>query len=1231
MKNSTARAAIVLLILFFLTGYSLPQERHKSEANADIVEYTNQDGLPSNNFSNIIQTKDGYIWISGVEGTYRFDGYEFEEVGKEYGVPQMQNIYYDTTTNIIYFASPQKFISFDGKNFKVYGEKEGYKINGLPGQVVQFIKADGKGRIWIGSETPYVDKKFNGGLTMFDKGTFTVYDSTQFPLDNAKSFVETPYGDLIFTSDGHNTQTREGSYIALFKNGVFTKVDESLGITIQGAGLFSQATFSAVDENGNTWIACTGIFALNSVKGSAGVIMYDGTKFHQYTDFMQNFETGQIPVQVYFSKKLGQLYLTTGYLKGKLFSPGNKSVYVFDNGRWKPSGIMEKINKIKNLKTGGVIQDFRCSSIFFINADKYFPESLVLSSSNNNSTQSSKYPNQFYAFKNNSWSKYEAFNGVPLTGIKNGEIVSSSKGFGIYYPNYSKMLTTKDGLLQQQGGISNMYTDKNGNVWISYSYTDIPPYASTFDVGQNVWDGKRLRSLTKKDGLPSNTTFNVSEDSYGRIWIPTSKGLAYARAIVNSSGDQIFKISRAPTSRGGDYNTTTVFETKNRDLYAWQNYVRPVSADLVAADFYLARFDGKKFDEIKSPFDPSDNAKKYQLFDLKEDNEGRLWLFGIFSDDLKNITSARSKIRIYNGKDWSKPPASWNIPDEQLHYVGDLKNGMYFLTVGGFYVFNGNKFINLSDSVNATADYRLLRGASVAGTKTDIQADNRLYIRLRNRGLVIFDGTNLKFYTKKDGLPSTNISNPIVDGKGNVFFSNPTGALEVTGDQFQTFPDDENIVSGGPYVVIKDGYGNLVELYNGVGLYINKIDQKTYPMKISSVWVNEKPSYYTFPADLSYSQNSFVFNYSALNFKDPDQTNYEHYLSGYDKGWSRPSDLAFAEYQNLPSGKYDLKVRGITSNGARTNVASFSFVVNPPWWRTWWAYTLYVLMAGLGLVGIRKYERGKIIRKEEDRLKEERAAAALKEAKLRAQIAEAESARKSTELEEARKLQLSMLPKEIPHLPHLDIAVYMKTATEVGGDYYDFHLHPDGTLTVILGDATGHGMRSGMMVSIMKSLFMSDRTNKQLKPFFENASASIKDMQLGRLMMSLACVQINSNRIVVANAGMPPLIIYRHKQQTVEEISLNNMPLGAMRQVQYDTTDIIVDKGDTLLMMSDGFAELKNDKEELYGYRRARSIFEEAARQEPENIVNHLKEAGMKWTNNKDPEDDVTFVVIKMK
>ena len=207
----------------------------------------------------------------------------------------------------------------------------------------------------------------------------------------------------------------------------------------------------------------------------------------------------------------------------------------------------------------------------------------------------------------------------------------------------------------------------------------------------------------------------------------------------------------------------------------------------------------------------------------------------------------------------------------------------------------------------------------------------------------------------------------------------------------------------------------------------------------------------------------------------------------------------------------------------------------------------------------------------------------------------------------------------------------MKTATEVGGDYYDFHLHFDGTLTVVLGDATGHGMQSGMMVSVMKSLFMSDRSNKELKHFFQKSNQSIKDMHLGRLMMALACIQFNSNKIRIANAGMPSTLIYRQKTKIIEEISINNLPLGGIKDFEYETIEEKIDPGDTILMLSDGFPELSNENGELLGYSKVKNYFNEVAEISSDEIVNHLKEKGFQWTNGKENEDDVTFVVIKKK
>ena len=66
-----------------------------------------------------------------------------------------------------------------------------------------------------------------------------------------------------------------------------------------------------------------------------------------------------------------------------------------------------------------------------------------------------------------------------------------------------------------------------------------------------------------------------------------------------------------------------------------------------------------------------------------------------------------------------------------------------------------------------------------------------------------------------------------------------------------------------------------------------------------------------------------------------------------------------------------------------------------------------------------------------------------------------------------------MLPKEIPQTDRLEVAAFMRTAIEVGGDYYDFYTGKDGDFTAIIGDAAGHGLEAGMMAAATKSLISS--------------------------------------------------------------------------------------------------------------------------------------------------------------
>ena len=80
-----------------------------------------------------------------------------------------------------------------------------------------------------------------------------------------------------------------------------------------------------------------------------------------------------------------------------------------------------------------------------------------------------------------------------------------------------------------------------------------------------------------------------------------------------------------------------------------------------------------------------------------------------------------------------------------------------------------------------------------------------------------------------------------------------------------------------------------------------------------------------------------------------------------------------------------------------------------------------------------------------------------------------EGERKSKELEEAKELQTSLLPKVLPVVEGFDISTYLKPATEIGGDYYDFFYKKGEYFYAICGDATGHGVISGIMVSVTKA------------------------------------------------------------------------------------------------------------------------------------------------------------------
>ncbi len=253
-------------------------------------------------------------------------------------------------------------------------------------------------------------------------------------------------------------------------------------------------------------------------------------------------------------------------------------------------------------------------------------------------------------------------------------------------------------------------------------------------------------------------------------------------------------------------------------------------------------------------------------------------------------------------------------------------------------------------------------------------------------------------------------------------------------------------------------------------------------------------------------------------------------------------------------------------------------------------------------------------------------AAALEHEKVKA-----ENDRRAAELEEARQLQLSMLPKKLPSLPHLDIAAYMKTASEVGGDYYDFHTSEDGTLTIAVGDATGHGLKAGTLVSSVKSLFVSLAYHPDIPHIFHRISAVLKEMKLRGLFMAMTMVKVKGHQMSVSIAGMPSILIFRALSGEVEEVVMRALPLGGMTKYQYQQQELTLATDDVVVLMSDGLPERFNPQSEMLDYERIFKALPAFAHQPAEEIIARLTALGDEWSEGRMQDDDVTFVVLKIR
>lgn len=252
---------------------------------------------------------------------------------------------------------------------------------------------------------------------------------------------------------------------------------------------------------------------------------------------------------------------------------------------------------------------------------------------------------------------------------------------------------------------------------------------------------------------------------------------------------------------------------------------------------------------------------------------------------------------------------------------------------------------------------------------------------------------------------------------------------------------------------------------------------------------------------------------------------------------------------------------------------------------------------------------------------------------LQRKILAAENSRKSEELNKARELQLSMLPSRLPNIAELDIAVHMETAYEVGGDYYDFADYNDSFITGVIGDATGHGMSSGIIVATVKSHFKNLCNDDNLGDILKRISCGVRNMGLKTTFMGLIIYRYypDTGRFIYASAGMPPILHLDHTSQELHNRIIKSFPLGTPQNFNYMEREFHLNVGDTVLLMSDGLMELFDKKRNMLGLKKVEDCFYDLRDSSSEEVIEGMKKLAAKWLPDSKPNDDITFVCLKRK
>jgi sigma-B regulation protein RsbU (phosphoserine phosphatase) len=244
-----------------------------------------------------------------------------------------------------------------------------------------------------------------------------------------------------------------------------------------------------------------------------------------------------------------------------------------------------------------------------------------------------------------------------------------------------------------------------------------------------------------------------------------------------------------------------------------------------------------------------------------------------------------------------------------------------------------------------------------------------------------------------------------------------------------------------------------------------------------------------------------------------------------------------------------------------------------------------------------------------------------------------EQKRSEQELILAQETQASLLPHSLPQFENFCIHAFNNPTRYVGGDFYDFMQLSSGEWVGVLADVSGKGMSAALLSSmVLEALSMELRSGRPPQEVLNGVNRLLCEKSLDFQFVSLFLFLLSPNGAgLFISAGHNPAYLFRSSTGKIRRLVSNAFLLGMFDSASYEPCMLQLDKGDILVVYSDGLTDAQNQQGEMFGEERLLELVRQEAPAGSHVLVQKLLQTMEEFTRGVSQTDDITFVIAEKR